>query len=139
MATTILETFGTVRSDGTLVMDEKLTVAPGRVKVRVETMNIPSAELAERFATLAEIWRRETGHMSKMGRAVEHPAYREIVAMGDLAVPLIFADLEKEPDHWFIALREITGASPVPKECRGKIAEMAAAWLAWGRANGYRW
>ena len=36
MATTILDTFGTVHSDGTLVMDEKLAVAPGRVKVRVE-------------------------------------------------------------------------------------------------------
>ncbi|MSU77700.1 MAG: hypothetical protein EXS16_06355 [Gemmataceae bacterium] len=120
-------------------MDEKLAVTPGRVKVRVESITEPDAELAERFATLAETWRRETGHMSKMGRAAEHPAYREIIAMGEQAVPLMLADLEKEPDHWFIALREITGASPVPEESRGKIKEMAAAWVAWGRANGYRW
>jgi hypothetical protein len=33
MATTILELLGTVRSDGTLDLDQKVTVAPGRVKV----------------------------------------------------------------------------------------------------------
>ena len=34
--TAILETFGMVRPDGTLELDQKLTVPPGRVKVRVE-------------------------------------------------------------------------------------------------------
>ena len=38
--TTILETFGTVRADGTLELDRKLTIPPGRVKVRVESAGI---------------------------------------------------------------------------------------------------
>ena len=38
MATTILETLGTVRPDGTLELDQKLAVPPGRVKVRVESV-----------------------------------------------------------------------------------------------------
>ena len=36
MATTIIETLGTVRADGTLELDQKVAVTPGRVKVRVE-------------------------------------------------------------------------------------------------------
>ena len=42
MATTILETLGTVRPDGTLDLDQKVTVAPGRVKVRVESVEPPA-------------------------------------------------------------------------------------------------
>lgn len=34
--TTVLEAFGTVRPDGTLELEQKLTNPPGRVKVRVE-------------------------------------------------------------------------------------------------------
>jgi hypothetical protein len=43
MATTILETLGTVRSDGTLELDQKVNVAPGRVRVRVESVAPPVA------------------------------------------------------------------------------------------------
>ena len=39
--TTILETFGIIRPDGTLELEQKLAVAPGRVKVRVESMETP--------------------------------------------------------------------------------------------------
>ena len=42
MATTILELLGTVRSDGTLDLDQKVTVVPGRVKVRVESVESPA-------------------------------------------------------------------------------------------------
>ncbi|MCU0881027.1 MAG: hypothetical protein MUF06_24930 [Pirellulaceae bacterium] len=42
MATTILELLGTVRSDGTLELDQKVTFAPGRVKVRVESVELPA-------------------------------------------------------------------------------------------------
>jgi hypothetical protein len=36
-------------------------------------------------------------------------------------------------------LEAITGANPVLPEQRGRLDEMAAAWLAWGRENGYGW
>jgi hypothetical protein len=96
-------------------------------------------ELAKRFAELTAKWKEDKRFSSKAKSMAEHPAYREIIAMGERAVPLILADLENNGGHWFIGLREITGASPVPEESRGKIDEMAAAWIAWGRANGYRW
>ncbi len=41
MPPTILETLGTVRSDGTLELDQKVNVPPGRVKVRVESVEVP--------------------------------------------------------------------------------------------------
>jgi len=41
MATTALEMLGTVRSDGTLDLDHKVPVPPGRVRVRVEPVESP--------------------------------------------------------------------------------------------------
>ena len=41
--------------------------------------------------------------------------------------------------HWFVALYELTGATPVPPESRGRIREMTAAWQEWGRRQGYEW
>jgi hypothetical protein len=96
-------------------------------------------DLAKRFAELAARWRRDTLYSSRVKDMTDHPGYREIVAMGERAVPLILADLEKEADHWFVALYRITGLNPIPKEDAGKIKKMAAAWIAWGREQGYRW
>jgi len=42
MATPIVETLGTVREDGTLELDQKVQVPPGRVKVRVECVQPPA-------------------------------------------------------------------------------------------------
>ena len=92
-------------------------------------------DLRQEFARLADEWKRGRGATLRWQRKwQEHPAYRNIVAMGEAAVPLILAELEREPDHWFFALHEIiTGASPVPEESRGKLHEMAKAWIDWGR------
>ena len=142
MATTILETFGVIRSDGTLELEQKLAVLPGRVKVRVESM--PEAEnaedLARRFAELTATWKEGTRFTSKIKTMREHPAYREIVAMGKKAVPLILASIEKEPHWWFLALPEINGGGPtIPVASRGKLPELVALWIKWGREQGYRW
>jgi len=99
----------------------------------------PVPRLKEEFERLAEQWRRDTKYLSTAKRMAEHPAYRQIVALGHAIVPLILADLERTGDHWFSALRDITGANPVPEASRGRISEMAQAWLKWGRAQGYQW
>ena len=54
MATTMLETLGTVRTDGTLDLDQRVTIPPGRVKVRLE-----STSNQEVSATLP----RQSSHM----------------------------------------------------------------------------
>ena len=59
--------------------------------------------------------------------------------MGPDVVPFILAELEKEMGHWFPALYAITEADPVPEEDRGNMKKMRDAWLAWGKAQNYRW
>ena len=57
MSTTILEMLGTVTPDGMLKLDQKITVPPGRVKVRVESVEVPVpptetlVEFVDRVAT----------------------------------------------------------------------------------------
>ena len=92
-----------------------------------------------RFRELVRQWKAERGPTSSVTKMARHPAYREIVNLGKAAVPLLLAELERQPDHWFLALYEITGVDPVPKESRGRLQEMASAWLRWGREHGIVW
>ncbi len=66
----------------------------------------------------------------------DHPAYRTVVGLGPAAVPLILANLATTPEPWFAALRELTGANPVPPADGGRPRAAAEHWLAWGRARG---
>ncbi len=95
--------------------------------------------LEERLRRLEAVWNAETAHLSSASKIIGHPAFREIVNMGEPVVPLLLRDLEKEPSFWVWVLWEITGADPVPPSDRGNIAKMTDAWLCWGRAKGYAW
>jgi hypothetical protein len=99
----------------------------------------PSDALDQRFRELTELWEAETGHQSSMDKASLHPAYQEIIQMGPPVVPLLLRDLEMNHRHWFIALRKITGAQPIPISVAGNIPQMVESWLRWAKDNGYRW
>jgi hypothetical protein len=90
-----------------------------------------------RFAKLAAEWRQGRKATSSVARMAQHPAYQQIITMGYSAVPLILQELANEPDHWFVALNKITNENPVNGDARGRLADMAAAWLTWGRHKGY--
>jgi hypothetical protein len=107
-------------------------VAPGATKVS-------GGSLEEQFRELVRRWKAERGQTSSAVKMAATPAYRQIVNLGKDAVPLLLAELERQPDHWFLALYEITGVDPVPKQSRGRINEMAAAWVQWGREHGFVW
>jgi hypothetical protein len=103
---------------------------------RIERINRVSRE----FKELAKQWRDERSATSSVAQMTSSFAYSQIMGMGPDAVPMILAKLKSEgstPDHWFWALASITRDNPVPKESRGKLQEMAKAWLAWGETNGY--
>ena len=89
------------------------------------------------FHELVATWKRERDPHSSSAQLAEHSAYQQIIRMGPEVVPLLLHELEREPDHWFRALHALTGANPVPAESRGNVREMAAAWLRWGREQGY--
>lgn len=75
--------------------------------------------------------------LSALSQKVIHPAYQRIIGMGEQVVPLLLQELERQPNHWFWALKAITGASPIKPEHRGRISQMAQDWLEWGRDHGY--
>jgi hypothetical protein len=91
----------------------------------------------ERFRQLAARWKAERLPHSSSTRLTDHPAYYEIIALGRRAIPWVLAELEREPDHWFRALKQLSGVDPVRPESQGNIDAMAADWIAWGRSQGY--
>ena len=89
---------------------------------------------AERFQKLAATWKSAVRFLSDTDEMCSHPAYQEIIGMGAAALPLIFLELEREPDNWFWALKAITGEDPVPEEHRGNVELMAKDWLLWAES-----
>lgn len=117
-----------------------------RAKLREEARRLSASGMADaeepdttgaRFEHLASQWIAETMHMGSMTAAVMHPAYQQIIGMGPQAVPLILAELQRTPGHWFWALHAITQANPVLPESEGIIEEMAQAWISWGKNEGH--
>jgi hypothetical protein len=93
--------------------------------------------LERRFRELADEWQADVAHLSSTTARVQHPAYREIIALGPSAVPLLLRELERRPNHWFAALRSLTGADPVTAADRGHLGRMAQAWIEWGKEHGH--
>ena len=91
------------------------------------------------FRWLSQKWLAETRFQSSLTRITSHPAYVAIVDLGYAAVPFILRELEARPNHWFAALREITGADPVQPPERGNVKAMANAWLIWAKETGISW
>jgi hypothetical protein len=90
-----------------------------------------------RFNNLENEWKESTSMLSSITEIVMHSSYQQIIGIGPSAIPFIFLSMRREPDHWFWALKAITGEDPVPAEYRGKIKKMTEAWLDWGKRNLY--
>jgi hypothetical protein len=108
---------------------------------QLATAAAPSAfeTLQQRVTRLLETWRTETAHLSSSTERNAHPAYQEIINIGMAGLPFLLRDLEKTRDgHLSKALSAITGVHPVPPESRGKIAQVAEAWLRWAKDNDLR-
>jgi hypothetical protein len=93
--------------------------------------------LEQKFERLVKWWREETRFTPSMTKLIMHQAYQQIIGMGPAAVPLIFRELQQNPDHWFWALTAITGNNPVRPEDAGNVEKMTQAWLEWGNQHGY--
>jgi hypothetical protein len=106
-------------------------------EVELKSRIVAKNSLERQFRQLSHQWENETGMLSDLSQKVIHPAYQRIIGMGQDAVPLLLNELSKRPNHWFWALRSITGANPVKPEHRGRIKLMAKDWLCWGRDHGY--
>ena len=98
---------------------------------------LPRADGLDFFNTLVDWWRRDTAGLSSPSEKAAHPAYQLIIQMGERVVPFILMDLEEHVGDWYIALRRITNARPVPVGASRNTADVVAAWLQWGRDNHY--
>lgn len=99
-------------------------------------VNVANAALAERFRRLVNQWSNETGHYSLAFKRAMHPAYQQIIGMGDKALPFILTELRNQPTgHWFWALNAITGKEATLGE--KDIDAAIQAWLKWGTERGH--
>jgi len=89
------------------------------------------------FNRLVAEWRRATAALSFTDQKKAHPALRRIVAMRDLALPLILRELRQRPDFLFLALPDITGEDPGAGAKAGGPRAMVDAWLRWAERNGH--
>ena len=97
------------------------------------------AEIETTFAALAKQWREENRGVSSTNQMCMHPAYQQIIGMGEPIITLLLRELEKKSGRWFWALKSISREDPVPPEYRGNTKEMTKAWLEWGKQRGYTW
>ena len=95
-----------------------------------------NADTVDEFGRLACRWREETALMSSADDVCTHDAYQAIIEIGQPIVPLILRELDREPGHWFVALREITGLMVDSEATPGDVGAMARAWTDWGQRNG---
>ena len=95
--------------------------------------------LEQQFKELSEKWRNETGGYSTSKQITNNKTYKDIIGLGPKVLPLIFKDLQKEPDYWFDALTHITKPKndPIKNENYGDIELMTKDWLNWARQNKY--
>ena len=107
------------------------------LKLGDTTYDAPNADMRDEFNRLVSEWKSGRQRGADVAQMVSHPAYQQIIGLGEQAIPLILEELEREIDHWFPALRELAGTSPVPEESRGNLAKMRDAWLNWGKDEAY--
>jgi hypothetical protein len=96
-----------------------------------------SETLEQEFNELARQWRRETGMVSFIRQKAMHPAYQKIIGMGKDALPFIFRELKTRGGDWLWALESIARPKVNPAQGTTKFKEAVAAWLRWGKENGY--
>ena len=80
------------------------------------------AALHQQFAELVATWRAETAGLSSPRSMAGHPAYQQIIAMGEPVIPFIFRDMKENGGWWYPALRALTGANPVPESAKRQPA-----------------
>ncbi len=107
------------------------------VETIVLSFNSQREDIESEFNYLVSKWKSERNSTSSTTKIALHPAYQQIIGLGKPAIWLILRELQKELDHWFWALEAITRENPVPAKSYGKMREMAAVWLQWGRERGY--
>lgn len=89
------------------------------------------------FDVLYFKWYNDIGGYSTVYHMVNNKYFKEIVALGDDAIPLILNCLRKRSSFIFYALEEITNEKPVKREHIGHVNLQIKDWLEWGVNKGF--
>ncbi len=95
--------------------------------------------LEESFRKLADDWLEKIAFEASLFDITKLASYRDIIALGEEAVPFLLRELESRPNFWFAALREITKANPVADKDKGHLGKMTQAWLRWAKEQRISW
>lgn len=100
-----------------------------------------SAAAKVKFERLVAEWHDETDVYSSLLKVISHPAYLKIIAMGDVAIPMILQEMKSGPGHWFPAIEALTvdlrAMGEEPAKGSSTSSEARAAWVLWGESKGY--
>ena len=113
-------------------LDDKTNPSILTITVTTTTEN---SDTEKKFLRLAQQWRKETRLLSSVSKKSMHPAYQQIIGLGEEVLPFIFRDLRQTRGHWLWALFAITGEDPASEGCT--FTEAVDAWLEWGARKGY--
>ena len=91
--------------------------------------------LETKFQSLVAEWKGDTRYEPSLVQMILHPAYQQIVGLGPKVLPLLFRELQDDPDHWFWALQAITGEDVGRRATT--VGDATERWLKWGRKHGY--
>lgn len=98
---------------------------------RIDLSGAVGSYRLSRFHQLVKQWRIETYFSSSAMDKVNHRAFKEIVDMGESAVPWIIEELRTHRDFLFMALHLILKEDPTPASAKGVPHKLIDAWLEW--------
>lgn len=128
---------GTILDEGNLeVLGKEWSES---VHFQTDPRTIRNWFLEARFNALARAWKQETLFLSTVASRIKHPAYRKVIQLGELVIPYLLREMDRNSYHWHWALKEITSTNPVPEGSDGDMRAIKIAWLEWGRSQGYYW
>jgi hypothetical protein len=81
-------------------------------------------------------WESASQHMSSVRDKAALPEFREIVRLGNKAVPFIIRRLRDRPSFLFLALAQITEENPVPHGVQGNVPAIIDSWMRWAEREG---
>jgi hypothetical protein len=115
--------------------DEELVSSAHAVKDTKEPRRDNAQDQAE-FDPIADELASATVGLGSLRAATRHPAYGEILAMGQRAVPFLLERVEDpiQGPLWMRLLGSLIGFPPMLK--METVADAAEAWRIWGRAFG---